>query len=123
MQSVFAVKNGKAREIANVLEDDSVVTVSAVPAYEDHPGCHGELMWDNQRGVYWEYVPYTPSEMREYLYETEKLISWDNSTITVDEANKLWQEYEAEGNTKASELTILIRNAKQSIREQHPDTN
>ena len=41
--------------------------------------------------------------------------------LTVDEANRKWQEYQAEGNSKANELTTLIANAKATIREQYPD--
>lgn len=40
---------------------------------------------------------------------------------TVDEANRKWQEYQAEGNSKANRLTALIANAKATIREQYPD--
>lgn len=40
---------------------------------------------------------------------------------TVDEANRKWQEYQAEGNSKANELTTMIANAKATIREQYPD--
>ena len=32
-------------------------------------------------------------------------------------------EYQAEGNSKANELTTLIANAKATIREQYPDEN
>ena len=41
--------------------------------------------------------------------------------LTVDEANRKWQEYQAESNSKANELTTLIANAKATIREQYPD--
>ena len=41
--------------------------------------------------------------------------------LTVDEANRKWQEYQAEGNSKANELTTMIANAKATIREQYPD--
>ena len=41
--------------------------------------------------------------------------------LTVDEANRKWHEYQAEGNSKANELTTMIANAKATIREQYPD--
>lgn len=41
--------------------------------------------------------------------------------LTVDEANRKWQEYQAEGNSKANGLTTMIANAKATIREQYPD--
>ena len=63
-----------------------------------------------------------PQERREYCYETEKVIRWGNGLITVDEANKMWMEYMAEGNTeKTAELSALIAEAKADIRERYPD--
>ena len=44
-----------------------------------------------------------------------------NEQLTVDEANKKWQDYQAEGNEKATVLTQLIHTAKENIREQYPD--
>ena len=41
--------------------------------------------------------------------------------ITVDKANKLWQEYQAEGSSKSEELTVLIAAAKTAIRAEYPD--
>ena len=41
--------------------------------------------------------------------------------LTVDEANRKWQEHQAVGNSKANELTTLIANAKAMIRGQYPD--
>ena len=41
--------------------------------------------------------------------------------MTVDEANKRWQEYQAENNAKSSELTALIAAAKAAVRERYPD--
>ena len=66
-------------------------------------------------------IPSTPEEPRERAYETDKVISYEGKMLTVDEANRKWQEYQAEGNTKANELTTMIANAKATIREQYPD--
>lgn len=41
--------------------------------------------------------------------------------MTVDEANDMFLKYDAEGNTKANELTTLIAVAKAGIRERFPD--
>lgn len=60
-------------------------------------------------------------ELRERMYETEKCITYAGELLTVDEANKRWQEYQAEGNAKAAELTALIAAAKAAIRDQYPD--
>lgn len=72
-------------------------------------------------GIHWEYIPYTPEELRERAYETEKVISYEGKMLTVDGANRKWQEYQAEGNSKANELTTMIANAKVAIRGQYPD--
>lgn len=66
-------------------------------------------------------LPYTPRELRERAYETEKVITFENELMTVDEANKRWQEYQAENNAKSSELTALIAAAKAAVRERYPD--
>ncbi len=64
----------------------------------------------------------SPSELREKAYETRKCITYGASTLTVDEANKLWLQYIAEGNSeKAETLTSLINEAKAAIREEYPD--
>ena len=43
--------------------------------------------------------------------------------ITVTEASQLWQYYFVEGNPKADELTVLIAQAKEVIRNNYPDEN
>lgn len=63
----------------------------------------------------------TPEELRERAYETDKVISYEGKMLTVDEANRKWQEYQAEGNNKANELTTMIANAEVAIREKYPD--
>lgn len=65
--------------------------------------------------------PY-PAKLREESYNSQAIISWDNEMLTVTQAAQLWQYYAAEGNTaKTDELTALIADAKQAIREQYPD--
>ena len=64
----------------------------------------------------------TPAQLREEAYNTQAIIAWDGSMITVTQASQKWQYYAAEGNTaKTDELTALIAEAKASIREQYPD--
>ena len=41
--------------------------------------------------------------------------------MTVDEANDMFLKYDAEGNVKSDELTVLIAAAKAKIREKFPD--
>lgn len=67
-------------------------------------------------------APPTPSEQRETAYNTQPCVEWDGSMLTVTEAAQKWAYYAAEGNPKADELTALISAAKQSIREQYPDS-
>lgn len=63
----------------------------------------------------------TPAEHREKAYNTEKIIEFNGSNITVTEAATLWQYYAAEGSDKAAELTALIAEAKETIRAKYPD--
>lgn len=64
----------------------------------------------------------TPKEQREQAYETEPLIEYEGEEITVDEANKLFLQYSAEGNTqKYMDLQILIGRAKADVRARYPD--
>ena len=64
----------------------------------------------------------SPKEQRERAYETEPLIEYDGDMITVDEANKLFLQYSAEGNTqKYMDLQILIGRAKADVRARFPD--
>ena len=67
-------------------------------------------------------APPTPAEQRETAYNTKPCVEWDGSMLTVTEAAQKWAYYAAEGNSKADELTALIAAAKQSIREQYPDS-
>lgn len=65
----------------------------------------------------------TPAQQREEAYNMQAIIPWDGEMLTVTQAVQLWQYYAAEGNTaKTDELTALIAAAKQTIREQYPDT-
>lgn len=64
----------------------------------------------------------TTAQQRENAYNTQAVIPWDGSMLTVTEASQKWQYYSAEGNTdKTDDLTALIAEAKASIREQYPD--
>ncbi len=63
----------------------------------------------------------TPQEKRELAYETDPIIEWEGSMITVDQANKVYLEYSAEGSDKAAEIQTLIVVAKTYIRELYPD--
>ena len=64
----------------------------------------------------------SPRERRELTYETEPLIAYESEQITVDEANKLFLQYAAEGNnSKCSQLQQLIHEAKTTIRNTYPD--
>lgn len=62
-----------------------------------------------------------PSIQRENAYNNDKIIEWENEMITITEASLKWQYYSAEGSEKAQQLTNLIVEAKNKIREQYPD--
>ncbi|QHI71470.1 hypothetical protein [Aminipila terrae] len=69
-----------------------------------------------------------PQQRREHAYETMRykadqtpLILWKEEALTVNEANKKWMMYSAEGSEIANELSVLIVMAKSYIREIYPD--
>lgn len=118
---IYTIKDNKAVLLGQQSGYDQLIEQETYPARVDHPNTHAVLSYSETEGIHWEYIPYAPEELRERAYETDKVISYDGAMLTVDEANRKWQEYQAEGNSKANELTALIANAKAAIREQYPD--
>ena len=120
---IYTIKDNKATLLSQQGSYDQLIEQETYPARVDHPNTNAVLSYSEAEGIHWEYIPYTPEELRERAYETDKVISYEGKMLTVDEANRKWQEYQAEGNSKANELTTLIANAKATIREQYPDEN
>ena len=118
---IYTIKDNKAALLGQQGSYDQLIEQETYPAQVDHPNTHAVLSYSETEGIHWEYIPYIPKELRERVYETEKIISYEDDMLTVDEANRKWQEYQAEGNSKANELTTLIANAKAMIRRQYPD--
>ena len=118
---IYTIKDNKAVLLGQQSSYDQLIELETYPAQVDHPNTHAVLSYSETEGIHWEYIPYIPKELRERVYETEKIISYEDDMLTVDEANRKWQEYQAEGNSKANELTTLIANAKAMIRGQYPD--
>ena len=118
---IYAIKDNKAVLLGQQSSYDQLIEQETYPAQVDHPNTHAVLSYSETEGIHWEYIPYIPKELRERVYETEKIISYEDDMLTMDEANRKWQEYQAEGNSKANELTTLIANAKAMIRRQYPD--
>ena len=118
---IYTIKDNKAVLLGQQSSYDQLIEKETYPAQVDHPNTHAVLSYSETEGIHWEYIPYIPKELRERVYETEKIISYEDDMLTVDEANRKWQEYQAEGNSKANELTTLIANAKAMIRGQYPD--
>ena len=118
---IYTIKDNKAVLLGQQSSYDQLIEQETYPAQVDHPNTHAVLSYSETQGIHWEYIPYIPKELRERVYETEKIISYEDDMLTVDEANRKWQEYQAEGNSKANELTTLIANAKAMIRGQYPD--
>ena len=77
--------------------------------------------WEIQELPITPVVPKTPSQLREEAYNTEQVVLWDSSNLTVTEASMKWQYYAAEGSEKAAQLQILIAEAKEAIRNRYPD--
>lgn len=118
---IYTIKGNKAILLGQQSSYEQLIEQETYPARVDHPNTHAVLSYSEAEGIHWEYTPYTPEELRERAYETDKVISYEGKMLTVDEANRKWQEYQAEGNSKANELTTMISNAKATIREQYPD--
>ena len=118
---IYTIKDNNATLLGQQGSYDQLIEQETYPARVDHPNTHAVLSYSDADGIHWEYIPFTPEELRERAYETDKVISYEGKMLTVDEANRKWQEYQAEGNSKANELTTLIANAKATIREQYPD--
>lgn len=121
MKYIYKINGTKAELINETGAYDRLITQDTYPAREYHENTHAVLSYNEEQGIHWEYIPFTPTELREHAYETEKCIEYGGEMLTVDEANKRWQEYQAEGNAKAYELTELIATAKSEIRERFPD--
>ena len=120
---IYTIKDNQAVLLGQQSSYDRLIEQETYPAREYHENTHAVLSYNEEQGVHWEYIPFTNAELREKAYETEKLVNFENEILTVDEANKKWQEYQAEGNTKATELTVLISAAKADIRNRYPDVN
>ena len=121
MKYIYKINGTKAELIQKTEEYDSLITQDTFPAREYHENTHSVLSYNEEQGIYWEYIPFTPMELREQAYETEKCIEWDGTMMTVDEANDMFLKYDAEGNSKSNDLTALIAAAKAEIRNRFPD--
>lgn len=67
-------------------------------------------------------VPYTNTENREEAYKSFKIVSMDGKLVTVDDANSMFMNYFAEGNSeKCDEIQQKIKEAKEKIREIYTD--
>lgn len=114
--------NGNAKLITSIDEQNQSLHVQDnYPAQEYMDGYTSFLAYNEEQGVHWEFKKRPASELREQAYRTQKIITYGNEILTVDEANKLWLEYQAEGSSKALEISILITNAKTFIRASYPD--
>lgn len=125
MKYIFGInESGEAKQLATAISPyNEVVTQDYYPARESRPGYRAVLKYDVEQGVYWDYILIPASEKRERAYESYKCITYGDLLMTVDEANKMWTEYEAEGSLKAVELSDLIAAAKAMIRKMYPDEN
>ena len=118
---IYTIKDNKATLLGQQGSYDQLIEQETYPARVDHPNTHAVLSYSETEGIHWKYIPFTPMELREKAYETEKCIEWDGNIMTVDEANDMFLKYNAEGNAKADELTALIAASKAEIRERFPD--
>lgn len=123
MKYIFCVNPDGSAKRAGITPSgyDVVVAQNDFPAREYREGYAAVLKYSEELGVHWEYVKIVPSERRRSAYEHERCIEYAGLFMTVDEANRMWEEYQAEGSPRADELTDLIAAAKAAIRERYPD--
>lgn len=121
MKYLFTVTDNGVKPVGQADESAQIISQSTFPAREQREGYRPVLSYDEAQGIYWNYIALTGEEKREKAYQTEKCITFNGGVLTVDEANKLWQEYQAEGSNKAAEITALIATAKAEIRAKYPD--
>ena len=122
MRYLYTTENGRANLITSIDEQTQQLHIQETyPAKEYREGYVSYLAYDSERGIHWEFERMSNAELREKAYEKEKIITYENSLITVDEANKLWLEYQAEGSEKASAISALIAQAKATIRARYSD--
>jgi len=69
-----------------------------------------------------ERKPLAPAEYRQAMYETEPTCEYESKLYTVDDMNRLWMIYSAEGSEKAISIQKVIAAAKAEIRERYPDS-
>ena len=103
--------------------ENNVITNIIDCANEEIAAKFGAVASYNGAKIGDKYSPPSPSAtiLREVAYNTEPVIAWNDSMLTVTEASTLWQYYAAEGASKADVLQKLIASAKTDIRERFPD--
>lgn len=62
-----------------------------------------------------------PSDKRNIAYTNAPLIVWENSKLTVDQANEKYVQYFIEEDEKSNQIKTLIIDAKNTIRNLYPD--
>ena len=122
MRYLYTIEDGKAKLITSIDEQSQQVHIQETyPAQEYRDGYTSFLAYNEEQGVHWEFKKRPAAELREQAYRTIKIIRYGEQFLTVDEANKMWLEYQAEGSAKAIEISTLISNAKSFIRTSYPD--
>lgn len=122
MKYIYTVKDGQAKLLTALDEGaENLHIQDTMPAKEYKEGYESYLTYDDANGVHWGFKRLSGVKLREKAYQTRKVIRYNDELITVDEANKLWLEYQAEGSEKAVIISSLIAEAKANIRKMYPD--
>lgn len=74
---IYTIKGNKAVLLGQQSSYDQLIEQETYPARVDHPNTHAVLSYSEAEGIHWEYIPYTPEELRERAYETDKVISYE----------------------------------------------
>lgn len=72
---IIQVSNNNVVDILRVRDDatnDTIKVVSEIPAFEHKDGYSGVLKFDDEQGLYWEYVENIPDDEQEVSAEELK---------------------------------------------------
>ena len=104
---IYTIKDNKAVLLGQQSSYDQLIEQETYPARVDHPNTHAVLSYSEAEGIHWEYIPYTPEELRERAYETDKVISYEGKMLTVDEAQQKCDVFYAVGRITDDQYTEL----------------
>ena len=80
---------------------DQLIEQETYPARVDHPNTHAVLSYSEADGIHWEYIQYTPEELRERAYETDKA----GDRLYYSGTDRLYKVRDGKGHTTQADWT------------------